>query len=201
MLNIVREQKGSPINIKAAVKKLAVDFGIRVGYGTAFLLLLVSYLLTQYNNSELLKEAKLVEHTNKIIVDLEGLMSSIKDAETGIRGFIIMKDPLFLSPYKKSKPLVDSLMGRIRKETQDSPQERYRLNALDQLISGKFDELSFLLGLYPKNNYELSDTLKARAWLGNKQMDRIRVLVFQFQSAEQSLLKQRSKELSARIPG
>jgi CHASE3 domain sensor protein len=201
LLNIVREQKGSPINIKAAVKKLAVDFGIRVGYGTAFLLLLVSYLLTQYNNSELLKEAKLVEHTNKIIVDLEGLMSSIKDAETGIRGFIIMKDPLFLSPYKKSKPLVDSLMGRIRKETQDSPQERYRLNALDQLISGKFDELSFLLGLYPKNNYELSDTLKARAWLGNKQMDRIRVLVFQFQSAEQSLLKQRSKELSARIPG
>ena len=201
MLNIVREQKGSPINIKAAVKKLAVDFGIRVGYGTAFLLLLVSYLLTQYNNFELLKEAKLVEHTNKIIVDLEGLMSSIKDAETGIRGFIIMKDPLFLSPYKKSKPLVDSLMGRIRKETQDSPQERYRLNALDQLISGKFDELSFLLGLYPKNNYELSDTLKARAWLGNKQMDRIRVLVFQFQSAEQSLLKQRSKELSARIPG
>lgn len=178
-----------------------MDFGIRVGYGTAFLLLLVSYLLTQYNNSELLKEAKLVEHTNKIIVDLEGLMSSIKDAETGIRGFIIMKDPLFLSPYKKSKPLVDSLMGRIRKETQDSPQERYRLNALDQLISGKFDELSFLLGLYPKNNYELSDTLKARAWLGNKQMDRIRVLVFQFQSAEQSLLKQRSKELSARIPG
>ena len=201
MLNIVREQKGSPINIKAAVKKLAVDFGIRVGYGTAFLLLLVSYLLTQYNNSELLREAKLVEHTNKIIVDLEGLMSSIKDAETGIRGFIIMKDPLFLSPYKKSKPLVDSLMGRIRKETQDSPQERYRLNALDQLISGKFDELSFLLGLNPKNNYELSDTLKARAWLGNKQMDRIRVLVFQFQSAEQSLLKQRSKELSARIPG
>jgi len=201
LLNIVREQKGSPINIKAAVKKLAVDFGIRVGYGTAFLLLLVSYLLTQYNNFELLKEAKLVEHTNKIIVDLEGLMSSIKDAETGIRGFIIMKDPLFLSPYKKSKPLVDSLMGRIRKETQDSPQERYRLNALDQLISGKFDELSFLLGLYPKNNYELSDTLKARAWLGNKQMDRIRVLVFQFQSAEQSLLKQRSKELSARIPG
>ena len=92
-------------------------------------------------------------------------------------------------------------MGGIRKETQDSPQERYRLNALDQLISGKFDELSFLLGLNPKNNYELSDTLKARAWLGNKQMDRIRVLVFQFQSAEQSLLKQRSKELSARIPG
>jgi signal transduction histidine kinase len=89
-------------------------------------------------------------------------------------------------------------MGRIRKETQDSPQERYRLNALDQLISGKFDELSFLLGLNPKNNYELSDTLKARAWLGNQQMDRIRALVFQFQSAEQSLLRQRSKELSAR---
>jgi CHASE3 domain sensor protein len=90
LLDMVREQKGSPISIKAAVKKLAVDFGIRVGYGTAFLLLLVSYLLTQYNNSELLREAKLVEHTNKIIVDLEGLMSSIKDAETGIRGFIIM---------------------------------------------------------------------------------------------------------------
>ncbi|HWB91385.1 MAG TPA: hypothetical protein VG605_06015, partial [Puia sp.] len=45
------------------------DLRIRVGYGTAFFLLLLSYILTLYANSELLKEARLVGYSNRIITD------------------------------------------------------------------------------------------------------------------------------------
>jgi len=48
-------------------KTSAVDLRIRVGYGTAFLLLLVSYVLTLYANSELLKEARLIGYSNRVI--------------------------------------------------------------------------------------------------------------------------------------
>jgi signal transduction histidine kinase len=55
--------------MKTAIKKFAIDLRIRVGYGTAFFLLLSSYLLTLYANSELLREARLVDHGNKIILN------------------------------------------------------------------------------------------------------------------------------------
>jgi signal transduction histidine kinase len=63
--------------MKRGIKKFAVDLHIRVGYGTAFLLLLLSYLLTLYANSELLKQSRLVNHSNAATVNLEGLISSL----------------------------------------------------------------------------------------------------------------------------
>lgn len=55
--------------MKTTISKFADDFRIRVGYGTAFGLLLTSYLLTLYANSELLKEARLVQASNHRITD------------------------------------------------------------------------------------------------------------------------------------
>ena len=78
--------------MKTVIRKFAVDLRIRVGYGTAFFLLLLSYVLTLYANSELLKQARLVDNSNKIILQVEGLISSLKDGETGVRGYLLMKE-------------------------------------------------------------------------------------------------------------
>ena len=53
--------------MKTVIKKNSGDRRVRVGYGTAFFLLLASYLLTLYANSELLKEARLVGYSNRLI--------------------------------------------------------------------------------------------------------------------------------------
>lgn len=45
------------------IRKFASDLRIRAGYGTAFILLLASYLLTVYANSELLKEARHIAYS------------------------------------------------------------------------------------------------------------------------------------------
>jgi signal transduction histidine kinase len=188
----------SPKKVKAVIQKFAVDLGVRLGYGSAFFLLLISYLLTLYANSELLKQARLVDHTNKIIIHLEQLISTVKDAETGVRGFIIMKDPLFLAPYQRSKTMTDSLINLIDKETQDSPPEKNRLIMLKLIISKKFEELDFAIQFYARQNYQITDSLKSRAWLGNQQMEHIRAIIYQLQLEEQTLLGQRSQERNAR---
>ena len=99
------------------IQKFAVDLHIRVGYGTAFFLLLISYLLTLYANSELLKQARLVDRSNKVIIHMEGLLSSLKDIETGARGYLLLKDTRFLAPYEKSRRITDSLFGSLQTET------------------------------------------------------------------------------------
>ena len=57
--------------MKTTIKKVEGDLRIRVGYGTALFLLLCSFLLTLYANSELLKSARLVGYSNRVITDHE----------------------------------------------------------------------------------------------------------------------------------
>src|ERR1700744_862544 len=99
--------------MKTAIKKFAIDLRIRVGYGTAFFLLLSSYLLTLYANSELLKQARRVDHSNKIITGVETLLSSLKDVDVGFSGYLLIKDQHFLIPYRQSRQTADSAYGLL----------------------------------------------------------------------------------------
>src|SRR3954463_16232681 len=120
--------------MSTVMKKFEVDLHIRVGYGTAFFLLLISYLLTLYANSELLKQARLVDGSNKIIIQMEGLLSSLKDAESGTRGYMLFRDNRFLVPSEGSHRITDSLYSALNTETMDDTIIRQDLLTLRSLI-------------------------------------------------------------------
>src|SRR5258705_12092352 len=124
--------------MKRIIDKLKIHNRIRVGYGTAFFLLLISYLVTLYSNRQLLTQAEWVDHTNNTIMHLEKIFSDIKDGETGVRGYAIMKDPRFLDPYFTSKPRVDSTFNLLQAETSDNQIQQRRLDTLGHLINEKF---------------------------------------------------------------
>ena len=73
------------------IKKTIQEKRILTGYLLAFLLLLLSYLLTFYTNRQLSNQIKSIDRTNTIINNLEKMLSVVKDAETGVRGYIITK--------------------------------------------------------------------------------------------------------------
>lgn len=168
---------------------------IRVGYGTAFFLLLISYLLTLYANRQLLNQSQLVDHTNKVIIHLETMLSSIKDAETGCRGYVITRDTEFLEPYRQSKSTVDSLFKFLRDEVTDTKSSKERLDGLYRTINKKFELLAFAIDYAPRHDFVITDSLKSAAYHGKEVMDRIRLTVNQMQGEAQSLLKNRSAEL------
>ena len=70
------------------IKKTIKEKRILNGYILAFLLLLLSYLLTFYTNRQLSNQIKSIDRTNTIINNLEKMLSVVKDAETGVRGYI-----------------------------------------------------------------------------------------------------------------
>ena len=183
--------------MKTIIQKFAIDRHIRVGYGTAFFLLLISYLLTLFVNRQLLQQSKLVDHTNKVIIHLEAMLSSVKDAETGVRGYFITKDGSFLEPYRQGKIILDSMLILVRTETSDNPAQQVRLDTLTNLIQKKFDRLAFAIGNYPKQNFEISDSLRSNAYYDKEIMDTIRSAINAMQGEEQTLLKRRSDELQS----
>lgn len=180
------------------LKQLAFDLRLRAGYTTAFILLLVSYFLTLLANNQLIEKTKWVNHTNEVIKDLEGLSSSIKDAETGVRGYIITKDSNFLLTYKIATPLVDSFFSEIKTAIADNKAQQESLATIGVLIKKKYETLDFVRDYFPKNNFILTDTLAKAANKGKLLMDSISDTINNMKKAEENLLASRTKDVSRR---
>ena len=103
-----------------AIKKLKSDSSITRGYLAGLALLLISCLVTLYTNNQLTKQTKQVVSTNKIIANLDAMLSEAKDAETGNRGYLINHDSSFLKPYTGSKYKADSLFNVVSEQTKSN---------------------------------------------------------------------------------
>ena len=181
-----------------SLKDLAFDFRIKAGYTSAFVLLLISYILTLYGNNQLMKQTAWVYHTNEIIRNLETLASGMKDAETSLRGYVVTKDSNFLLPYKNSFTAVDNAFAKLNSQTLDNQVQQQNLKELTKLITNKYDILKFIIDYFPKNNYQYTDTLLKNTYKCNALMVNIRLLTAKMQSNEEELLKSRTQDLAAR---
>ena len=184
--------------MKTAIRQFAIDLRVRVGYGTAFFLLLSSYLLTLYANSELLKEAVLVDHSNKIIIETESLASAIKDAESGFRGYLLMHDPRFLFPYQESRHTTDSLYDALLIETTHDQDEHSELATLRRLITKKYEVMDAGLAEYDRQPIQTADSTHIQRFFSLEIMNHIRSVVSGIQNTEQNRLHTRLARMSSR---
>jgi signal transduction histidine kinase len=184
--------------MKTAIRKFATDLRVRVGYGTAFFLLVSSYLLTLYANSELLREATLVDHSNKIIIETEALASCIKDAESGFRGYLLMKDPQFLFPYQESRHDVDSVYSALLTETGRDLEEHSDLTTLRRLIDKKYEVMDTGLAEAARHPFQSSDSTRVQRFFSLEIMNHLRAVVGDIQGTERRRLGIRLAGMSSR---
>ena len=69
------------------------------------------------------------------------LRSSIKDMETGQRGFLIAGDAAYLQPYESGLEKVEQEFERLRELTHDNPAQIQRVDQLQILFQEKRSEL------------------------------------------------------------
>jgi len=180
--------------MKRIIDKLKIHNRIRVGYGTAFFLLLISYIVTLIANRQLLNQAAFLDHTNKTITHLEAVLSAIKDGETGVRGYAIIKDPRFLDPYYTSKSRVDSMYALLKEEISGTGVQRERFDTLHQLIETKFALLREGVALLQSTDV-ITDTLQLKMREGNVAMEQARRLITRMQITEETSLKKMQEKV------
>jgi signal transduction histidine kinase/DNA-binding response OmpR family regulator/CHASE3 domain sensor protein len=129
----------------------------------------------------------------ELIVEIENLLSSVKDAETGQRGFLLTGDEAYLAPFNTGRAAIDGELDRIRALTSKSPEQAQRLDQLRGLISSKLDELLSTINLKRagKSDAALAIVTTDR---GKLLMDRIRTLIDEIESADRVQLAQRQDE-------
>ncbi len=180
------------------LKQLRLDYRLKVGYGAAFLLLLVSYLLTWYANQDLISQSKLVTSSNTTITHMEDLGSYVKDAETSVRGYIIIKDENYLIPFYESRKNVNNTFYLLEADTKDNTSQQILLYTTKSLIDQKYDRLEAGINLVKNNKVDLNnETVFENDLQGKILMDSIRQVIGLMKTKEQELFVARDTELRA----
>ena len=122
--------------IKNFVDKIADR--IRMGYLAAFLLLLISYVLTFSSTQKLINQANFVNHTSEVIHQLDNLIASITRAESDFRGYFGGRNKFLLNDYYRSRNTTDSLLNAVKKLTGDNTARQSNIDSLSKLIKQKF---------------------------------------------------------------
>lgn len=168
-------------------------FGMKLSLGFGFCgLVLIVIGLTGYSSTHrLIENDKLVSHTHQVRRDLSELLSELKDAETGQRGFVITGDELFLGPYESALDQIKTSFEHVRTLTADNPDQQRRLEKLMPLIKAKLAELKRTIDLRRKDGFEPTAKIVAEGE-GRQAMDAIRGLTAEMDRQEHDLLEERS---------
>lgn len=180
------------------IKQLQIEKRIRAGYGAAFIVLFISYLLTLYANRQLMDQTKTLIRTNNIINNLEYLISGVKDAETGARGYILINDKKFLDPYHASFKNVDSTFSLLKLAYAKNDIKIEEINNLKKLVDKRYEYLGFTINYVTEHKNAQSDTLTKIAYDSKAIMDSIRHLVTNLQFDEKNLLIHKTAVLNDR---
>jgi signal transduction histidine kinase len=183
--------------LKAGIIEMNIDERIRTGYVAAFILLLISYLLIFYTTRQLHLQTERVIHTNEVITQIEILISDVKDAEVGFRGYLDVKENKFLEPFYSSQYRVIESLKKLGVLLADNPAQIKRRDTLQALINEKFTNINNLTMAFRTYGYVVPDSLKQNTIKGKELMDTIRDLSMRMKTAENILLASRTGELNA----
>ena len=173
--------------IKKTLKK-----NLRFGLGLSLLLLFISSFASYLSISHLIKNSDLVSHSNAVIRHTDSVLSVLKDAETGQRGFLLTGDEVFLDPYKGAKAEAVLLLDTLQRQTIDNSAQQVNINKLREIIEGRLGILDKTITIKRKGGaVSIGDLLTGKAY-----MDKARDVIKAMQAEEQSLLARRTASQS-----
>lgn len=84
---------------------------------------------------------ELETHSRVVIQELDRLLSALKDAESGQRGYLLTGEEKYLEPYQIALGLVQSNLAGVKLLAQDDAAQTQRLAGIEALILEKTAEL------------------------------------------------------------
>ena len=93
-------------------------------YIGSMLLLLVLLFITFRNMNEYANAVSFVRQRNLSLIELEGQLSSLRDAELGVRGYLLSGDSSYLEPYTQAQLRFQDHTTRLRVVEMDTADQR-----------------------------------------------------------------------------
>jgi len=172
------------------------NYVVNIAFAVALMIFSSIGWLAYQNMTEVKQAVYWVSHTHVVIDEMDILLSTLTDAETGQRGFIITGDEGYLEPYNQALTNISKVQTSLRDLTKDNPLQQKRLESIDQLVGKKLAELKATIETRRLQGFQAT-TLIVKSHLGKHLMEDIRKLVAEAQNTEKQLLEERSRTQEA----
>ena len=164
-------------------------FGFLLALTALVAIALISYLSLQATISASRNLTQSVE----VLGQLNTVLSTLKDAETGQRGYLLTGDEGYLEPYSGAVAALPGEFSTLRSLTASRPQQQKRLQELESLADQKMGELRQTVSL--RRNGQASAALAiVHTDRGKILMDRVRALIGDMDAAERQLIGRRTDD-------
>jgi PAS domain S-box-containing protein len=181
--------------IKSAWKRLSIENRGSIAVAIPLVCLIGTVAAYTLLGQRMIETQKYVNQTNRVLAESQGTLISLLNAETGVRGYYIGKQRIFLEPYNLAittvKPALDSLQNLIK----DNPSQVQRVKRLTEIAQYRMELLQGTIQRVETNNLGDSVLVNERLQKGKKSMDLFRTIIAEVEAEENRLLEIRTQSL------
>lgn len=171
--------------------KIGTKIGISFALGLAIFgaIGFMSYRNAKYS----IASDRMQTHTYQVIGEIEALVSLLKDAETGQRGYIITGDAQYLQPYETAVQTINDEINALRILTADDPIQQERLDEVQALVIQRLAVLEQVIETRQQSGLSAAVRLVQQDQ-GRQLMQDIRRLIAEMKAEENELLEERVEQ-------
>jgi signal transduction histidine kinase/DNA-binding response OmpR family regulator/CHASE3 domain sensor protein len=181
--------------VSAPTRKPGMDPLVAFGLAAVLVFFLISGLVAYLNIQTLRQDNQSIVHSHQVISTLDELLSSVKDAETGQRGFLLTNNEHYLEPYNAALLAVSSQIDELSQLTRDNQKQQDRIGPLKRHVDAKLAELKQTIDLRRTQGAEAALAVVATD-RGKVEMDTIRTQLAAMDQEEADLREKRLAEMS-----
>ena len=163
-----------------------------VGFLAAIVAVLVISILSYQSLQAASESAQSLARSIEILGDFEGLLSNLKDAETGQRGYLLTGSDSYLEPYISAQAVLPTEFRSMRELLKDRPVQLKRLDTLNTIATLKMQELASTIEPIREGHADVALAI-VKTGRGKAYMDQIRAIVADLELAERQLIAERGR--------
>jgi signal transduction histidine kinase/CheY-like chemotaxis protein len=164
---------------------------IALGAGLLVVVLLASATLDTWNTRRLNEETSSVVHAQKVLTLTSDIEWSLTDAESGVCGFILVGQDVFLRPFQEATGRLADLFAALHQETADSPEQNAHVHRLEEAAGLRMQQLKQAISLRRKSLAGAQQFVASGE--GRREMDVLRGLIENVEAVEHAVLTEREQ--------
>ncbi len=142
------------------------------------------------------EDARWVSHTREVVATSPELLTSLVDAETGQRGFVITGEESYLTPYTAGVAAAETTRKRLAELVKDNVKQTSRLDAFTPMITERLTTLQDAVEARRRSDFAAAQQI-ILSGRGKVATDTIRQRIRDLRIEEEDLVAQRAAAASA----
>jgi PAS domain S-box-containing protein len=169
----------------------SIERNVIIGLIVVFLVLIANTILSNQAANTLVRVGELVAHSHETQTELKDALSTLLQAESSARGYVITGDESYLEPYSQADGAIDRRLERLGQLIDGDPGQRQRLVLLRDRARLGLDHLGEIIDLRRRDGFQAAkaSVLSNRV---KREMDEIRQIVAEMHKEETALLMSRN---------